>query len=88
MINTIEDINSTKLEVQIVPKLREFNFLSLEPGDTLVAYYDRNHYTMDEVQNIYELLRKAFPNNNILCIEKHVNLGVIKENDKRTKTLL
>ena len=54
MIDTIENMNSTKLEVQIVPKLREFNFLSLEPGDTLVAYYDRNHYTMDEVQNIYE----------------------------------
>ena len=88
MINTIEDMNSTKLEVQIVPKLREFNFVSLNPGDTLVAYYDRNHYTIDEVQNIYDLLSKAFPNNNILCIEKHVDLGVIKEDDKRAKTLL
>ena len=88
MINTIEDIDSKKLEVQVIPKLREFNSISLDPGDTLVAFYDKNHYTIDEVQNIYELLYKAFPNNNILCIEKHINLGVIKEDDKRIKTLL
>ena len=42
MIKTIEDIQeySDTIEIQIIPKLKEFNELSLSPGDTLVAFVD------------------------------------------------
>ena len=81
MIKTIEDIQeySDTIEIQIIPKLKEFNELSLSPGDTLVAFVDHKKWTLDNVQEFYNLLQKIFPNNNICILFDGIELGVIHE---------
>ena len=82
MVKTIEDIQeySDIIEIQIIPKLKEFNELSLSPGDTLVAFVDHEKWTMDNAQEFYNLLQKAFPHNNICILFDGIKLGVIHEN--------
>ena len=80
MIDKIENIPiQDQIDIQIIPKLKDFNIVTLNPGDTLVAYYNKKHYTLNDVHEIYELLHNTFPNNNILCLAKDIELGVIKE---------
>lgn len=82
MIKSIEDINKhfEGVEFQIIPKLKEFNELSLSPGDTLVAFVDREKWTIDNAQEFYNFFQKAFPHNNICVLFDGVELGVIHEN--------
>ena len=81
MIKTIEDIQKkTSIEVQIIPKLKEFNELSLSPGDTLVVFIDREKWDIGNAQDFYDLLQKAFPHNNICILFDGIRLEVIHEN--------
>lgn len=76
MIDKIENIpTQDQIDIQIIPKLKDFNTVTLNSGDTLVVYYNKKHYTLNDINEIYKLLHNTFPNNNILCLAK----GVIKE---------
>ena len=50
MIKSFEDFEH--VEVSIIPKLREFNELTLSKGDTLVVYWDFINYPMEMEKNL------------------------------------
>lgn len=75
--------NTEQIEVTIIPKLKEFNELSLSPGDTLVVFLDRNKWDIDQAQEINKLLKFSFPKNNICIMYDGVKLGVFRYDDKK-----
>lgn len=72
------DNQKVEMEIEIVPKLRYPKEISLNPGDTLVAKVDQDMWDIEDAQRFYEILEKAFPNNQILVLFKGVELEVIK----------
>lgn len=67
------------VNVQIIPKLKEFNEVTLSPGDTLVAFVDHEIWDIENAQEFYNLLQKTFPNNNICVLFDGIELGVVHE---------
>lgn len=69
-----------EVEVQIIPKLKETNEISLSKGDTLVVYLPEEAMEMDcdAMQDLSDMFDKMFPNNQILFLPYNFKLGVIK----------
>lgn len=67
--------------VYIIPKLKEFKEISCQRGDTLVATVDTDIFTLDQIPLILEALEKQFPDNNIICMPKGIELKGVKENE-------
>lgn len=67
-------------EVQVIPKLKETNEISLSKGDTLVVYLPEEAMDsdVDELQEISDMFDKMFPNNQVLFLPNTFKLGVIK----------
>ena len=73
--------NEKEFEYSIIPKLKEFNELSLTHGDVLVVYWDFEKYPLDEAFEFFKIIQKAFPYNQVLLLPSGSKLEVIK-NDK------
>lgn len=67
--------------VYIIPRLKEFKEISCQRGDTLVATVDTDIFTLDQIPQILEALEKQFPDNNIICMPKGIELKGVKENE-------
>lgn len=67
--------------VYIIPRLKEFKEISCQRGDTLVATVDTDIFTLDQIPLILEALEKQFPDNNIICMPKGIELKGVKENE-------
>jgi RNA binding exosome subunit len=80
MIHSIEDNSKIiqELQVQIVPKLKSVDAISLSSGDTLVALVDHNIWDISEAEQFYKILEQTFPKNNILILFDGIELKVIK----------
>ena len=65
-------------DVDIVHRLNEHKEFSLSPGDTIVAKVDFNELDIEEIQAAYNILEKAFPRNNILILNKNIELEVYR----------
>ena len=65
MVKPISTENKTSLEVNIIPKLKEYNNLTLSEGDTLVMYVNSEKWDINEAQALFNQVEKAFPRNNI-----------------------
>lgn len=64
MIKTIEDIKEyfDTIKTQIIPKLKEFNGLSLFLGDTLVAFVDSEKWDVNNIEEFCNLfIAQNFP---------------------------
>lgn len=84
MIQNFVSGTEHEVEYSIVPKLKEWNELSLAPGDTLLIYWDFDKYGMDTAQDFYKLVEKVFPGINILFMPKETGVGVIKSESMGT----
>lgn len=82
MVKPISIENKTSLEVNIIPKLKEYNNLTLSEGDTLVMYVNSEKWDINEAQALFNQVEKAFPRNNILLMFDGIELGVIKRDEK------
>lgn len=82
MVKSISTENEISLEVNIIPKLKEYNNLILSEGDTLVMYVDSEKLGVNEAQALFNQVEKAFPRNNILLMFDGIELGVIKRDEK------
>ena len=67
--------------VYIIPRLKEFKEISCQRGDTLVATVNTDIFTLDQIPLILEALEKQFPDNNIICMPKGIELKGVKENE-------
>ena len=76
MIKNFEDFE--KVEVSIIPKLREFNELTLSTGDTLVIYWDFINYPTEMAEEFFHIVQKAFPNNSVLFLPIESKMEVVK----------
>lgn len=77
MIKSFEDFEH--VEVSIIPKLREFNELTLSKGDTLVIYWDFINYPMKVAEEFFNIIqKKAFPNNSVLFLPIESKMEVVK----------
>ena len=69
------------MEVSIIPKLKNFNEVSIQDGDTLIAFVDTEKFTIDNSQQILHVLKETFPKATICCLFNGIEIGVI-HNDK------
>ena len=53
-------IQNTQPIVYIIPKLKEFNEISCQCGDTLVATIDTDIIALDQIPQILEALKNNF----------------------------
>lgn len=67
--------------IYIIPKLKEFKEISCQRGDTLVATVDTDIFTLDQIPQILEALGKQFPDNNVICMPKGIELKGVRENE-------
>ena len=74
--------NEKEFIYSIIPKLKEFNELSLTHGDTLVVYWDFEKYPLDEASEFFKIVQKAFPHNQVLFLPLGSELGVTKNDYK------
>ena len=82
MIQKIEKDTSLKtVDVSIIPRLKEFNEITLSKGDTLVVYWDFERYPLDMAQDFFNIIQKAFPENQVLFVPIEVKMGVIKDDE-------
>lgn len=65
-------------DVDIVHRLNEHKEFSLSSGDTIVAKVDVNELDIEEIQAAHNMLEKAFPHNNILILNKNIELEVYR----------
>lgn len=82
MIQKIENDTSLKtVDVSIIPRLKKFNEITLSRGDTLVVYWDFERYPLDTAQDFFNIIQKAFPENQVLFVPIEVKMGVIKDDE-------
>ena len=74
----IQSIKQKKIEYAIIPKLTEWNQITLNPGDTLIMLWDFEEFDADDLDQFHKIVSKVFPNNQILFIPKGTEIGVIK----------
>lgn len=67
-----------EIDCSIIPRLQAWNEITLQKGDTLVAYINEDIFDIDFAKGIYEILEKTFPENQIVVLPRAVELGVIK----------
>lgn len=65
-------------DIDIVHRLQSHREISLTPGDVIVAKVDFNEIDIDMIEATYKMLEKAFPNNNILILNKSIELEVYR----------
>lgn len=85
MIQEISSIKQKEIEYTIIPKLTEWNKITLNPneitlnpGDTLIMLWDFNEFNADDLNEFHKAVSSVFPNNQILFIPKGTEIGVIK----------
>ena len=78
MIQEISSIEQKEIEYTIIPKLTEWNEVTLSPGDTLIMLWDFNEFNADDLNEFHKVVSSVFPNNQILFIPKGTKIGVIK----------
>lgn len=78
MIQEFSSIEQKEIEYTIIPKLKEWNEITLNPGDTLIMLWDFNEFNADDLNEFYKAVRSVFPDNQILFIPKGTEIGVIK----------
>lgn len=61
-------------EVIVVPHLKNSNIITCEPGDTLIARIDTDYIDLKDFGVVLEALEKQFPNNNVLCVPKAIEI--------------
>ena len=82
MVKSISTENEISLEINIIPKLKEYNNLILSEGDTLDMYVNSEKWDINEAQALFNQVEKVFPRNNILLMFDGIELGVIKRDEK------
>lgn len=65
-------------DIDIIHQLSPHKEISLSPGDTIVAKIDIDEYGLEYAEQIYKILEKAFPYNNILILDKRTELEVYR----------
>ena len=78
MIQEISSIEQKEIEYTIIPKLTEWNEVTLSPGDTLIMLWDFNEFNADDLNEFHKAVSSVFPNNQVLFIPKGTKIGVIK----------
>lgn len=78
MIQEISSIEQKEIEYTIIPKLTEWNEVTLNPGDTLIMLWDFNEFNADDLNEFHKAVSSVFPNNQVLFIPKGTKIGVIK----------
>ena len=78
MIQEISSIKQKEIEYTIIPKLTEWNEITLNPGDTLVMLWDFEEFDVDDLNQFHKIVSKVLPDNQILFIPKGTEIGVIK----------
>lgn len=78
MIQEISSIEQKEIEYTIIPKLTEWNEVTLNSGDTLIMLWDFNEFNADDLNEFHKAVSSVFPNNQILFIPKGTEIGVIK----------
>ena len=78
MIQEISSIEQKEIEYTIIPKLTEWNEVTLNPGDTLIMLWDFNEFNADDLNEFHKAVSRVFPNNQVLFIPKGTEIGVIK----------
>lgn len=78
MIQEISSIEQKEIEYTIIPKLTEWNEVTLNPGDTLIMLWDFNEFNADDLSEFHKAVSSVFPNNQVLFIPKGTEIGVIK----------
>ena len=78
MIQEISSIEQKEIEYTIIPKLTEWNEVTLSPGDTLIMLWDFNEFNADDLNEFHKAVSSVFPNNQVLFIPKGTEIGVIK----------
>lgn len=78
MIQEISSIEQKEIEYAIIPKLTEWNEITLNLGDTLIMLWDFNEFNADDLNEFHKAVSRVFPNNQILFIPKGTEIGVIK----------
>ena len=78
MIQEISSIKQKEIEYTIIPKLTEWNEITLNPGDTLVMLWDFDKFNPNDLDQFHKIVSKAFPDNQVLFIPKGTEIGVIK----------
>lgn len=73
-----ENIKEIKISVMSKKTSDLKSYLSLADGDTLVLFFDRNKYDIDEMSQMADVLTKQFPHNKICMLFDDMALGVIK----------
>lgn len=73
-----------KIEYTIIPKLKEWDKVTLKSGDTLVMSWDFEKFDRDVLNELHKIISKIFPNNRILFIPKGTEIGVIKDESIKT----
>ena len=78
MIQENSSIEQKEIEYTIIPKLTEWNEVTLNPGDTLIMLWDFNEFIADDLNEFHKAVSRVFPNNQVLFIPKGTEIGVIK----------
>lgn len=78
MIQEISSIEQKEIEYTIIPKLTEWNEITLNPGDTLIMLWDFNEFNADDLNEFHKAVSSVFPDNQVLFIPKGTKIGVIK----------
>ena len=74
--------------VDIIPSLSPHKEFSLKSGDTVIAKVNIQEYGIDYAEQIYKILEKGFPYNNIIILDKDTELEIYRyENKKHMVTL-
>lgn len=82
MVERFIDGNIETVKTTIIPQLQKHNEISLRRGDTLVVHIDLEKYGINYAKEIFDVFEKAFPYNQILVVDEHVTLEVIKNDEK------
>lgn len=72
------DRNKKNIEYSIIPKLKPFNEVILQQGDTLCIYWDFDKYPMDIAKDFFKTVEKVFPENQILFLPRGSQMEVVK----------
>lgn len=82
MVERFIDGNIETVKTTIIPQLQKHNEISLRRGDTLVVHIDLEKYGLNYAKEIFDVFEKAFPYNQILVVDEHVTLEVVKNDEK------
>lgn len=81
MVEKIVDNNSQCVKCTIIPQLHKHNEISLKRGDTLVVHIPFDTYDLDSANVIYEMFAKAFPYNQVIVVDKDIELEVVRDGE-------